>query len=516
MPRVTWAQAPAAEVSATAPEPANDGGPEDVVYGATPGGLHALTAEPLGKGVGEVSTLLGYGYRKGLLGPNERLDRGIGDLAAAFGATPNLTFGISLDGRYDKQYGSSPSPQSGSVGDPHFFGRFSKQAGANWYGAQVGVWVPGQKAPSVVFGATSVDVRGIASFAAGPALISVDAGFRLDNSAKSATNATQLSVADQVSLGVSSYDAVLAGAQLRIPAGKGWLAAEGSLEAYVGSPATGAATLREGTVLLRGALVGGVHFNETWSGVLFVEGAKSPGVELTQVMAQAVPLVPYEPVVTVGMGIQATFGGGGKRGVVTVEKDCHKHNPPDCPAVKVAITTDISGTVVDETGKPVVGAKVSLTLKNSQVPAVHTDAEGAYVFKGVPIGNSIDNRQTLEESGVDVHVDVDGKKPGTASVTQVTPGTLTVPAIKLEPLLPPGQLRGVVRALPAGKPITGATVTVEPGDQKVETDKDGTFQIDLAPGQYKIKVTAAGLAQQELDVTIDPNGVAIKNIDLHR
>jgi hypothetical protein len=29
-------------------------------------------------------------------------------------------------------------------------------------------------------------------------------------------------------------------------------------------------------------------------------------------------------------------------------------------------------------------------------------------------------------------------------------------------------------------------------------------------------VTAKGLAQQQLDVNIDPNGVAIKNIDMHR
>jgi len=29
-------------------------------------------------------------------------------------------------------------------------------------------------------------------------------------------------------------------------------------------------------------------------------------------------------------------------------------------------------------------------------------------------------------------------------------------------------------------------------------------------------VTSPGLHEQQLDVTIDPNGVAIKNIDLHK
>jgi hypothetical protein len=514
-PRVTWAQATAGEVTASAPERDTEQGPEDVVYGAMPGGVHALSAEPVGKGVAEVSTLAGYGYRKGLLGTDERLDRAIGDIAAAFGATQNLSFGISLDGRYDRHYGSTPSPESGYVGDPHFFGRFSKQAGSNWYGLQLGIWLPGHNAPSIVGGATSADLRAITSFAAGPTVISLDAGFRLDNSAKSATNSNELSVADQASLGVSSYNAILAGAQIRYPMGKAWLAAEGSLEAYVGTPATGMATLEEGTVLIRGALVGGLHFNDTWSGVAYVEGAKSPGVELSQVAAQSIPLIPYEPVVTVAVGIQATFGGT-RHGPLVVEKDCHRHNPPDCPAVKVPITADVTGTVVDESDKPVVGAKVTLTLKNSQVPPTATDEKGTYVFKGVPIGTSIDNQPTLEESGVDVNVEVANKKPGKASIAQVAPGSNTAPPIKLEPELPPGQLRGVVRSLQGGKPIVGATIAVEPGDKKIESDKDGTFQIDLAPGQYKIKVTAVGMAPQDLDVVIDPNGVAIKNIDLHR
>ena len=515
VPAVSYAQSTDAEVTATAPEPAVEQGPEDVVYGALPGGVHALSAEALGKGVAEVSTLAGYGYRKGLLGSDERLDRGIGDIAAAFGATQNLSFGISLDGRYDKIYGSTTAPQSGYVGDPHAFGRFSKQVGKNWYGVQLGIWLPGHNAPSVVGSATSADLRALASFAAGPALISLDAGFRLDNSAKSATNSNELSVADQASLGVSSYNAVLAGAQVRLPVGKAWIAAEASIEDYVGTPATGMATLQEGSLLLRGALVGGVHFNDTWSGVAYVEGAKSPGVELSQVMASSIPLIPYEPVVTIAVGIQATFGGT-RHGSLVVEKDCHKHNPPDCPAVKVAITADISGTVVDDADKPVVGAKVTLTLKNSQVPATATDDKGTYVFKGVPIGTSIDNKPTLEESGVDVNVEVASKKPGKASIAQVAPGANTAPAIKLEPELPPGQLRGVVRSLQGGKPVIGATISVEPGAKKIETDKDGTFQVDLAPGQYKIKVTAVGMAPQDLDVTIDPNGVAIKNIDLHR
>src|SRR5205807_10094719 len=125
-----------------------------------------------------------------------------------------------------------------------------------------------------------------------------------------------------------------------------------------------------------------------------------------------------------GVGLEVRFGGP-KRAVMTVEKDCHKHNPPDCPAVKVPIMAEISGTVVDQGDKPIVGAKVSLTLKNSQVPAVATDEKGAYSFKDVPIGTSIDNVPKIEESGIEVDVAVDGKKPGKASVASVAQGANT-------------------------------------------------------------------------------------------
>jgi hypothetical protein len=231
-------------------------------------------------------------------------------------------------------------------------------------------------------------------------------------------------------------------------------------------------------------------------------------------MDNNIPLIPYEPIFTGGIGLQARFGAAKHSGPLFVEKDCAKRNPPDCPAVKAPLLTEISGSVIDSAGKPVVGAKVSLTLKVSQVEPVVTDGKGTFVFTGVPIGNTIEGKSTVEETAVEINVEVSGMKPGKATIAQVAQTTNAVPPITLEPVLPPGQLRGVVRSLKGGKLLKGAAVVVEPGGAKAETAEDGTFQIDLAPGTYKIKVTAAGLKTQELDVTIDPNGVAIKNIDL--
>lgn len=492
-----------------------------------PGGMHAPTAETLPKGAVQVSALSGLGRRTGLLGKDHKFNRAIGDLAFAFGVTSNLSVGLTLDGRYDRHWGITPTPAAGYddgyVGDPKLIVRAGTSTGSVAFGGQLGIWVPGKNAPSVAASAISVDVRGLVSLPAGPGLLSFSGGFRLDNSVKSIEEPERLSLQDRVSLGVSDYHALFAAAQLRLPVGdKAWVAAEGSLDAFLGGPPDATATavkraeLPRSKLTVRGGLTAGFHINDSISAFIFLEAAKVPGINLAQVMDNNIPLIPYEPIFTGGLGIAARFGGPQKVAKLFVEKDCAKRNPPDCPAVKVPITVEIAGTVIDNAGKPVVGAKVLLTLKNSQVQPQVTDDKGAYSFKGVRIGDALEGKESIDETAAEVAVEAGGMKSGKATVPQLAKGTNTVAAITLDPELPPGELRGVVRSLPGGKLIQGATITVEPGGAKAESAADGTFQVNLAPGSYKIKVSAPGMKAQELDVTIETNGVAIKNIDLQK
>lgn len=523
-----------ASVTATVSPDADGATPQAIGYGAMPGGLHAPTAEVLPKGVVQVSALSGFGRRTGLLGPEHTFHRGIGDLAIAFGATDFLSIGLSLDGRYDKHGGQIGDPtmnsmtttpaggDDGYVGDPHIIVRLAKASSGLVFGGQLGIWVPGKDAPSVAASAISIDARALVSLPAGPGLLSFSGGFRLDNSANSVDEPERLSLPDRVSLGVSDYHALFGGAQLRVPVGKAWVGIEGSLDAFVGGPPkpdTGQvqrAELARGKLLFRGGLVAGYHITDTLSGIVFLEAAKVPGINDSQVDAASIPLVPYEPLITGGLGLQARFGGAKRAAPAFAERECAKRNPPDCPDLKVPILTEVTGTVVDTAGKPVVGAKVTLDLKLAQVTPVVTDSTGTYTFKSVPIGYTIANQPTIEETAGEITVEVSGMRPGKATIAQIAETPNTVPPITLEPELPPGQLRGVVRSLPGGKAVQGATITVVGGRGKAETAEDGTFTIDLPPGRYKIKVTAKGLKDQELDVTIDPNGVAIKNIDLQR
>jgi hypothetical protein len=497
------AQAPEADVAAAPSDDAGSRPPQRVGYGAMPGGLHVAAAETLPQGTVELGLLSGFGRRKDLLAKGHTFDRAIGELAVAYAPRSNLLVGLSLDGRYDKHQGIAGMTDDGYVGDPHLLIRAAAPMGRVALGGQLGVWVPGKNAPSIAASAISVDARALLSIEAGFGTVTFDAGFRLDNSASSVDQPGKLSVEDQVSLGVSSFHAALGGASLRIPIGERWyVALEGSADVFVGSGAPGP--------IVRGGGIVGAAISDTVSIIAYAEGAKVPGVAYGDVAAgRPIVLVPYEPMVTGGLGLQARFGG--RPPVATAGRVVRRVRPV---SVTVVETADVTGVVVDDAGKPVVGAKITVKLKNNVGTAV-SDDKGGFAISRLPIGKTIDGKTELDDTGAEISAEVANKKPSTATLT-LARGANTVPRITLDPMLPPGQLRAVIINVATSRPVAGATVAIDPGEITATSGPDGKFTVDLPPGHYKITVTAKGLAQQQLDVNIDPNGVAIKNIDMHR
>jgi hypothetical protein len=499
--RAQPADAPA-DVGETGPDRAAPRPPQRLGYGALPGGLHVAAAEGLPVGTVELGLLSGFGYRKGLLSANHSFDRAIGDLAVAYAPVTGLAIALSLDGRYDHHTGPGTT-DDGYVGDPHLLVRFVAPSGRVALGGQLGLWVPGKNAPSVAASATSVDARALVSIDAGFGLVTANAGFRYDNSAQSVDQPTALSAADQVSLGVSSFSAALAGLSLRIPiSDRAYVALEGSADVFVGSGAPGP--------ILRGGGLFGVAVNDAVAVIAYVEGAKVPGLSYGDVMQHnRVTLVPYEPVITGGVGLQARFGG--VRPAAPTSQITRNARPVP---VTVIETADVTGTVVDDAGKPVVGARITIKLKNNTATAI-SDDKGTYVVTRLPIGKTVDGKTDLDDTGAEISAEVANKKPGSATLT-LAKGANTVPRLALDPMLPPGQLRAVIINVGTSRPVAGATVAIEPGGATASSGPDGKFTVDLPPGHYRITVTARGLAQQQLDVNIDPNGVAIKNIDMHK
>jgi hypothetical protein len=488
--------------------------PARVGYGAMPGGLHTATAEVLPPGTFEVAAVSGFGYRKGLVNTGHTFDRALGEFAFAYAPARHFMLGMSLDARYDKHSGvmdpNAPNTASDDnlVFSPHVLVRAGAPLGKVMVGGQLCIWLPGRDFPSVDLSATTVDALALLSIDAGFGLFTVNGGFRIDNSGKTVNPSDDaFSVGDQVSLGVSNYHAALAGASLHVPAGRrAYVELEGSLHAFVGSGAPGP--------IVRGGAMAGFAVSDAVTVIAFLEVAHVPEVKLdgsTDPMSPSllVAQVPYEPMVTGGVGLQARFGGARKR--LATSQIVRNERP--VPVVVVE-TADVSGVVVDDAGKPVVGAKVTVKLKNNTGTTV-TDDKGAYTVDKLPIGKTVDGKTDLDDTGAEVSVEVANKKPGAATLTLVK-GVNSVPRIVLDPMLPPGQLRAVIINLGTSRPVAGANVTIEPGGVTATSDDKGKFQVDLPPGHYKLTVTARGLAQQQLDVNIDPNGVAIKNIELHK
>ena len=505
-----YAQA-APDVTATSGGEEAEPPPAVIGYGAMPGGIHAPSAVTLPKGVFAFESLGGFGWRSGLLpgtgGRDHRFGRGIGNIAFAYAPHEMVTIALALDGRYDRHFGVPPTAdgktEDGYVGDPRLIVRAGKPVGNMTVGGQVGVWVPGKDAPSVAGSAISVEARALLSLEAGPGTVSFNAGFRLDNSAKSVENPETLSLADRVSLGVSDYNAIVGGAHFTMPSGKAFFGAEASIDAFLGGgPGP----------IIRGAVHGGFNVTKSISLLAFVELAKVAAIDDADVAMNDIPLIPYEPMVTGGIGVQGRFGGAGKKGAGTITVN------PDPKDIEKPELASISGNVTDETGKPVVGAKVTVKLRKVTGDN-KTDDKGDWVVDNLPIGKTVKGVTDLDDATAEVTIEVQGKKPVTQTIT-LESGKNPIAKIALEPLLPPGQMKAVVRAAGSGKVIAGATVKLEGATlttpMSATSAADGTLSVDIAPGTYKATASAPGFKDQTLDVVINANEVALKNFELHK
>jgi hypothetical protein len=183
---------------------------------------------------------------------------------------------------------------------------------------------------------------------------------------------------------------------------------------------------------------------------------------------------------------------------------------------------DVVGTIVDENATPLAGAIVTVTGKvYGGTASCTTKDDGSYMITNVRIGRRLTTPTKtgpkveikLDELGLDLRVELAGYEIQHTTIAGSSPGDREVPKIALQRSLPPAQVRGIVRDV-RGKPIADAVVSVSPGDRTAATTADGGFAIDLAPGRYKVKVHAPGFRDQELDVTVDLNGVALKEFVL--
>jgi hypothetical protein len=180
----------------------------------------------------------GYGAFGDILEDDDSHHRVLASAGAAYQAKAGFGVEARLDTRYDKHVLKSGS-DSGAVLDPRLAVRYARALNDSWsLGGQVGVWLPGKNFPTPAPAAITTDLLLLAGAHLTDTLdLALSAGYRIDRSAEAVDHPEQLSSADFAAIGLSSFDAALAGIGLRADLGAGAVLMELGGDILVGSGA---------------------------------------------------------------------------------------------------------------------------------------------------------------------------------------------------------------------------------------------------------------------------------------
>ena len=306
-------------------------------------------------------------------------------------------------------------------------------------------------------------------------------GFKLDRARHGVEDTARLSPSDRLALGASDSNAVLFGLALSQRLRALDLIAEWSWDLQVGGAAP--APLDSPMRIAAGARLYPASSLELQL-LAWVSPSSRP-----ELLADG-PLYTIEP----------RFGLGAALGIYFPEKSAAARPPravqaPPAPAAPVVGAVD--GQVVDAAGRaPLPAASIEVAGREP----VLSDAQGRFTLVDLPPGE------------VELHASGGGFRPTTARANVVA-GARTALEVALERELPEGQIRGTVRTFD-GKPLLTAQVRVEPGSSLVKPDADGNFELDVAPGEYAVEISAPGYLPQQRPALVEHNGVTVIVVEL--
>jgi hypothetical protein len=441
-------------------------------------------------GAVSLAATLGYGYTESQPTESGAHHRASGALAAGVNATSWLAASLAFGGRYDLHPKDAAGRDDGWVFDPRLAIRSGTAVGALALGAELVATMPGSETVATSLDAATFDGRLLLGSIGSTFTFGSFAGFRYDRSAAAGTHASQLRIGDRLSLGLSDFNSILFGAGGGLRAGRSFLYAEATGDVLMGkgAPPFGQSPLR--------ASLGARHF--LGSGLSLEEDGDIALSSRPNVTPSS-PLIPIEPRFTFLIGVRYDFG----------ETARPKENPPPPPPIPVApppveppkpADTDLEVEVTDDLGAPVKDATVEAEVGDKKVQ-LHPDEDGKYRASHVPLGRGKLSIRAPKRKTIEQPIDLQSRAPLKMQV-------------RTEPVLPSGQVRGLVRAYD-GKAVS-AKISVEPGGQQTHTDAQGFFQLDVPPGKYEVIIEAKGYAPQRRSVEVEKDGVLILNADLAR
>jgi len=189
----------------------------------------------------------------------------------------------------------------------------------------------------------------------------------------------------------------------------------------------------------------------------------------------------------------------------------------------------LNGTVTDPSGKPVAAASVLVSWKTGE-KATATNIKGEYELAGLNPGDyklkvsapGFEDFETDVSLTADLSLEIDAPLQPPLGATQTALAPVLAPAdgpvhprqpalsaasAAQSPKAPGASLNGsVTDASGAVIPQAAVTVTGSAGQKTATTNDHGEYLVTgLAPGAYKLKVTAQGFASFESDVTLSAN-----------
>ncbi|MGF1465888.1 MAG: collagen binding domain-containing protein [Sandaracinaceae bacterium] len=350
----------------------------------------------------------------------------------------------------------------------------------------------GGDAPDIDILATALSLRGVATLhPPGSGLsLSLIGGYRLDGSSRTVEDVSPpFRTGARVSLGVAELDRVLLGLGASGRFGDAEVFGEVTFEPYVGgqAPDLSLSPLRfgAGARYLAGEAV--------LSFAVLVNALERPPVGDPDG-----PLLAVEPRVQLlaGIGWRPSFGSPPPTAPPPREVLPGPAVPPEAPG-------RLEVWVTDADGAPVEAAVVTVRDMTDAVVRRRTaDDDGVAPLGDLPPGRY--RVSAAAEGFADVELAVD-----------LAAGERDRVTLTLAPSVARGALRGLVRDF-RGRAIRGAEVRVDGNAARAETDRDGVFEVELAPGEHVIEIEARGYRPQRREVSVEENGVTVLNVDLRR
>ena len=381
-------------------------------------------------------------------------------------------------------------------------------------GGEIRIVVPGEKAPSLDWSGTTMDLSLLVTVMPKSAhTLAATAGFRLDNSENAAPDPSRMRNGDRVAMQYSSAHAILMGIlwMFQTHSAEVWTELSGDI-LLSDDIAISTVPLRFATGV-RYRLNEQIQFHLTTSTSLSRRPDISPGA----------PLVPMEPRFLGLLGATWKFAFGAKRSVENVagndtdadtltsastQKDDGVQPASDTPKdtpVTDGGETETAGAVIstvrDVSGLPVAGADVTV-ISGEFEAHVKTNREGQFSVSGVPTGKA------------EIVVEMPFFETSRTTIVVSGDGQVEVELPVLEESEVGSQIRGLVRNL-AGRGVV-ATITVTPDKRQLTTNSDGEFQLDVEPGQYTVVIRAPGYRNQRRVVKVGNNSVEILNVELRK